>query len=56
MAETPIRNDVFKFVALRPPAKVKTEPTRPGRIADPREPNDTAVGEIVNELGDDADI
>ncbi|NHZ95175.1 hypothetical protein [Massilia sp. CCM 8734] len=59
MAEIPVQNDVFKFLALRPPAKVKertSESGKPRRIVDPRPLADTPVGKIIRDSGEHADI
>ncbi len=56
MAETSIKNDVFKFVALRPPTKRKIQPLSPGRIVDTRQVNDTPVGRIIRKLGSNANM
>ena len=56
MAETPVQNDVFKFMALRPPAKRKTQPSKLERIEDLRRPGETPVGKIIREMGDNADM
>lgn len=51
-----VQNDVFKFVALRPPAKPKIEILKQNRISDPRPQNETPVGKILQELGENAGI
>ena len=57
MAETPIQNDVFRFLAMRPPKKAEPS-TRGGRekntIEDERKPEESPVLKAVQSLGENA--
>ncbi|ETT73301.1 hypothetical protein C173_12015 [Paenibacillus sp. FSL R7-277] len=44
------QNDVFKFVALRPPTEPKQKNGNSSRIVDSRHLNETPVGKLINEL------
>jgi hypothetical protein len=47
MADTPIKSDIFKFVALRPPVPAAREQQATNFMADSRAPEQTPVGELT---------